>query len=912
MKYCYTGILLILAILNQYVQAQSVTVSGFVFSESRGKALENASVQLIDSKDSTLIAFGRTNSYGHFEITAYSRSSMEIHVFYPGSIEYGDTIPHNFKSIKLDTIRIIDAIVKIKEAVIRKYIDGIRLSGDTTEYLADFFKTNPGATVEDLLKKLPGIQVNRNGEITAQGQKVKKILVDGEEFFADDPSIATKYLRADMIDKVQVYNENKDTLTGNTGAEIRTMNLTMKDGKNKGYFGKLEAGSNFNEYTNAGAFAGYFKKSFKAAGYLKTSNFENAALNWSERNQFGSVATGGSTYRYGNFMTSGSGESFNDQMDSRGIPNNVSGGAMSNITFSKKVSLNASYRYASEGLNGNIIKSTDFVLPDTAYTVADTTDNQYKQDGQRLNLTFTVNPDSFNRIVFSGSGGINNGSSSNLVGSKTSNTRNINDNARETLKEYNKLQLRSSVNWEKRFIKPGRSLGVTGSYNHNESESEQKLKSTTQFYAEAGNIKNSEKIEQTSTIVTSNKTGNVSVTFNENLGKKFISKFAINSAFNEDINQTNTTNNFTQTEVDSLSNHYKFGYVKHGASMILTYKLNKLSFYSNIGGGISDYNQYHYRTTENINRRFINFLPGAGVTYNWQKQSELNISYSGSNQAPSLSAIQPIINISDPLNRTVGNPDLVQAFNHTFNAYINSFKTLKGRYMWGYGSLSIPKNAFVTSTEIDSSGLRQVKTINADGNYNFFSNVNYNMKLKKLPVTTGFELGFNRSKNITYTNNHKIITYSTSPSLSTDIDFETDDFEFGLSYGLSYNLNQSGTQSLKSNSYFIHTPGFYLEMHLPYNFHFETEGDFNIRPATEVFRNNRNVYYINAELKKKFTKKNNVEFSFRVNDILNQNIGFNRFIGTNQITEEVYSQLRRYWLIHLRWNFSQAGDNKNG
>jgi hypothetical protein len=120
----------------------------------------------------------------------------------------------------MDTVYLIDVFQSLQAAVIKGYTDGIKISGDTTEYFADFFKTNPGATVEDLLKKLPGIQVNRNGEITAQGKKVDKILVDGEEFFSDDPGIATKYLQASMIDKVQVYDENKDTMSGTISKNI--------------------------------------------------------------------------------------------------------------------------------------------------------------------------------------------------------------------------------------------------------------------------------------------------------------------------------------------------------------------------------------------------------------------------------------------------------------------------------------------------------------------------------------------------------------------------------------------------------------------------------------------------------------------------------------------------------------------
>jgi len=206
---------------------------------------------LISKKDSTLKAFVRTDEQGRFQLEMPTGSVFSLLVSYPKYADWFDDLQlPNSGSKDLGIISLNTKAYLLKEIVIRN-TSPIRMKGDTTEYIADSFKVTPNADVQELLRKMPGIQVNAKGEITAQGEKVKKVYVDGEEFFSDDPAMVTKNLRADAISQVQVYDKKSDqaAFTGiDDGQREKTINLKLKESAKNGYFAKIEAGSTLAKY----------------------------------------------------------------------------------------------------------------------------------------------------------------------------------------------------------------------------------------------------------------------------------------------------------------------------------------------------------------------------------------------------------------------------------------------------------------------------------------------------------------------------------------------------------------------------------------------------------------------------------------------------------------------------------------
>ena len=263
---------------------------GSVLDTTDRKILVNATVNLIRAKDSVLISSVRTNKEGQFQLQHNKEGQYMLMVSYPQYADYIDRLNlETNKDLDLKKIFLNTKEHLLKEVIVKNTVSAIRIKGDTTEFRADSFRVTPNADVQELLKKMPGIQVNSKGEITAQGEKVNKVLVDGEEFFSDDPAVVTKSLRADAVDKVQVFDKKSDqaTFTGiEDGQKNKTINLQLKEDKKNGYFGKAEIGSNFGQFGNAKLMANAFKGKKKLAGFVTSDNTRFEALNWDESRNY--------------------------------------------------------------------------------------------------------------------------------------------------------------------------------------------------------------------------------------------------------------------------------------------------------------------------------------------------------------------------------------------------------------------------------------------------------------------------------------------------------------------------------------------------------------------------------------------------------------------------------------------------
>ena len=249
LSYSYMRLLLLFVLLMLFsvgfCKGQPYTIKGSVEDTLNLAKLPQACVTLIRASDSMLQTFARTNDSGYFELKADSAGKYIMMITYPSFADYVDVIKLKDKNMDLGIIPMISRSHLMKEFVLTQQVAAIKIKGDTTEYVADSFKVKDNATVEDLLKKLPGIQVDKNGKVVAQGETVQKILVDGEEFFSDDPAVVTKGLQANAVDKVQVFDKKSEQaqFTGiDDGEKIKTINLELKENKKKGYFGKIDAG----------------------------------------------------------------------------------------------------------------------------------------------------------------------------------------------------------------------------------------------------------------------------------------------------------------------------------------------------------------------------------------------------------------------------------------------------------------------------------------------------------------------------------------------------------------------------------------------------------------------------------------------------------------------------------------------
>ncbi len=485
----FTILLLIsLSFFTLTLSAQSTYfIKGAVGDTTANVKLVNTSICILNAKDSTLRSFTRAGVDGAFVINNLSKGKFILLVTYPGYADYVEQFSldsakhtHDFGRLNmiLKTKLLADVIIKGTRAA-------IKIKGDTTEFDARAFKIQPNAKVEDLLKQLPGIQVDKDGKITAEGQTVNKVLVDGEEFFGDDPTLVTKNIRADMVDKVQLYDKKSDqaAFTGiDDGQKTKTINIKLKEDKKNGYFGKVDVGDGTDGYYEGQLLFNMFKAKEKFSAYLTVGNNGKTGLGWQDSQKYGSS----DNLQFGDngeiYITGGNGDgldSFNGQYNGQGTPLARNGGLHYDDKWdSDKESINANYKIGSLEVDGTSNTLTENNLPTGIINSnSNETFNNF-MFRQKLDLTYQIKLDTASNLKNSVDGTWKNTHTKNdYTTTRTDGNGNLlNDNPRDIDNKDNTKIFDASVFYTKKFKKKGRTISFLASISNNETNSNGYLK----------------------------------------------------------------------------------------------------------------------------------------------------------------------------------------------------------------------------------------------------------------------------------------------------------------------------------------------------------------------------------------------------------------------------------------------------
>ncbi|MBK7374231.1 MAG: outer membrane beta-barrel protein [Chitinophagaceae bacterium] len=913
---------LLIAILFFAIKAnaQNITVTGSVADTAERKAIQNAVVALLTAKDSVLYKFTRTDANGRYSFRNIQPGSYVMMTTHP----YFADMVSDIELKENETIVPITALTsksKLLAEVIVKSGSPIRIKGDTTVYTADSFKVRPGANVEELLKKLPGIQVDKSGKITAMGEQVKKVLVDGEEFFGDDPGIATKNLRADAVKEVEVFDKKSDqaAFTGiDDGVKDKTINLKLKDNAKKGYFGKAEAGTDFNNYYNNSIMANAFRGKRKLAGYGIMSNTGQTNLDWQDNQNYGgSDNTNMEMMDGGGIMITSEGDGDNYWNGRGGIPKNWNGGLHYSNKFNNgKQSLNSGYKISKvNSPSGERNYTTNFV-GDSSFSSSRITDAATSKLKQSLNITFETNIDSANSLKFTARGNLNNTRSNSFFDlvSRDSKSLLLNRSSRKTISNTDNEALNSTLLWKHKFKKLARTLTVNMNYNYSSSNTKSNLFSDNEYYS-GGILYQQDTTDQENKRDNRTNTFSTTLTYTEPLGKDiFLSasySFSRIGNTNDRFSYSKDLNGKYTSIIDSLSNSYVFKQTVNKPGISLRVAKKKYNF--SIGGDISvSHFEQDNRTTKLLRKyNFTNFFPNASFYKKLSGYGGIRINYNGSTKAPSLDQLQPITDNSDPLNQYIGNPGLDQSFNHSLNLNYSFYNVLKEKGMWSgiYGSIT--QNAFVNQTEYFSGGKTVRQTVNTNGNYYFNLYSNYNFKWKKPNINISFGPNASVSQNISYIITNGVLqraanknqTYGISAGLRKQ---KENKYEFSIDPSMSWVRSRNSVNSTASANYWQFRVEVDGEVTFLKKFRLESEVQFQAKQKDPRFPAKNEFTLWNASLKRSFYK-DKFEASLSVNDILNENRGYDRNFYNNQYTETFYNTLKRFWMVSITWNFSKNG-----
>ncbi len=919
-----------------FISAQkNGTVKGLAFDTISKQPVAAATITVLEKKDSSLVTFSMTGNDGRFELKGIPNGEYRLmitHVNYHNS-NIIFSISDNSKNAELGSIVMNDKAKVLAEVIARNEEPPVTLINDTVQYNAGSFKVQPNANVEQLLKKLPGVKVEKDGTIKAQGEKVNKVLVDGKEFFGNDPKIATKNLPADAVDKVQVYDKQSDQaqLTGfEDGNYEKTINLKLKKDKKKGLFGKVNAGAgNHERYEgkfNVNSFKG--ARQISAIGMGNNTNAEGFSfmdiLNFT--GELARMQRGGA----GNMNINISGDDasamgMNSGGRNSGINTAWGGGLNYNNIIGTKLDFQSNYFYNRYNPNSESHIQRQYFLPDSSYFYSQNSFTDNLSNNHRFNLNTLYQLDSLNsiRIIpslsFQKTDNRSQADYQTLSEDKLQTNEGFSNNTASN-KGYN---FKNDIIWRKKFARKGRTFSLTLQTSLNESDGEGGLSSINSFYNPNGSLLKRDTLNQKSTTRGDLRGYNAKAVYTEPIWKRSLLEFSMGKSDSKSTSQKETHDyNKLNGKYDqlnnSLTNDFENSYGYSGAGIRMRTQKKKYSYALGLSWQQAEL-EGKIIISDNkdsvISKTFRNFLPNARFQYNFTKFKSLSLSYNTATSQPSMAQLQPVPDNSNSLNIREGNPDLKQEYNHNIMGHLNLMSPYKNKNLFLFFNMQATKNKIVNYDSVNlQTGIRKTKPVNVNGVYNLNTNISYSMPVRFLKGSIELSSGggYNSGKQLINTATGEVVTnsiktISIGPDLRLDMN-PTEKLNIGVGTGFNYYKTKYSLQSALNTNYFSQEYSASVDWQMPKQFFFSTDFTYTINSQRAAGFNTK-VPLWNASISKQVLKYNRGEIKFSARDLLNKNVGISRVTNNNYIEDSRVKTLRQFFLLSFTYSLSKTGLN---
>jgi hypothetical protein len=914
---------LALALLGMafYVSAQkNGSVKGLVYDTLAKQPVSSATISVLDSKDSSLVSFSLTDNAGKFELKGIPNGQYRLmisHVNYHNS-NTPFAISDENKSPDLGNITLNDKSRVLAEVVVTNEAPPVTLEGDTVVYNAGSFKTVPNANVEQLLKKLPGIKVDKDGTITAQGEKVTRVLVDGKEFFGNDPKIATRNLPADAVDKVQAYDKQSDQaqLTGfDDGNYEKTINLKLKKDKKKGMFGKASAGvGNKERYDgkfNVNSFKG--ARQMSAIGMGNNTNAEGFSFMdiLSFSGQSGGNMSGNLSQ---SDASSGAGGNRNG-----GINTAWGGGLNYNNLIGNKLDWQSNYFYNRYNPYTTSHIFRENFLPGTSNFTDESSSSDNTNNSHRFNINALYQIDSFHSIRFIPSFSYQKTSNSSTSNSRTTSAKGelINEGFSDNESESEGYNFRNEISFRKKFrSRKGRTFSFTLQNTKNESDGDGSLQSIIGYYANGG-LNRRDTLNQVSNSKGDLNGYSVRAIYTEPLWRRSLMEFSAgksnttntNSKTTYDYNRFNGKyDKINQQQTNDFENTYGYTYAgfrvrtvrrKYNYSLGVNWQQAELE--GKIISGIKD---------SIITKIFRNFLPTANFRYNFSGFKYLTLNYSGSTSQPTMAQLQPVPEVTNPIWVKEGNPDLKQEYRHSFRANLNLATPYKHKNLFLFLNGTITENKIVNYDLVDPATAKRItRPVNVNGVYNLSGNISYSMPVRFLKGSMELSnyVSYNKGKQFVNTIGNTIKTLSMGPQIRFDMN-PYNKLNLSASARYNYNITRYSLESAVNNKYISQEYEGSADWQLPRNFFLSTDFTYTIN-SQRAAGFNLEIPLWNASISKLFLKNNRGQLKLTATDLLNRNTGVSRDVSQNYIEDKEVNTLRRFFMLTFTYNLNKFALN---
>jgi hypothetical protein len=892
------------------------SVKGTVADTAGKQNMEDATVSLTPQADSDNVQFVITDKHGGFQFRSLAPGRYRLLVTFLG-------YQHLAKSFRIDAnTRDIDFGLLYMQRITDKLPDLViqsppmSIKKDTVEYNADMFATKPNAVAEDQLKKLPGIQVDASGNITAQGEKVQRVLVNGKRFFGDDPKLATRNLPPDMIEKYQVFDDLDDQskFSGfDDGNRVKTINIVTKRDRRKGYFGRAIAGVGTDETYN------------ESVNFHRFDNDQQISLlgegnDINKQNFTVQDVLGSSGSRRG----SGGGPAAATNQGGSGITTVWAGGANYRDDWGPKIDATGSYFYNYNHVSTNSQSLTERFFDqnqDTSNTTNRTSAAIARTNNQRINFNFEDRIDSNNALVFRPNIAFQTTSpnSSSISTTVDQDGRPVNSSNGTTYGTTTGFNINgSNLTYRHKFKKVHRtlSLDLTGTVNVNHGDGYNNA--VNNFYT----LDSTQTLKQYYNDTLHSVTLSPTLSYTEPITRNSIVEINYNHTYNRNT-ATNNTYDYDDvvkgyTSFDSLfSNSYRF--LSNSDRFTLNYRIQNPRYNFSMGSGVQFINFNSLNTTKNLDvaHSYINLTPTVNFTYSFSSYQRLRFYYMGRTGTPSASQLQPLTTTSDDINYTVGNPGLKPQFTHSVRMLYSSFNPSTQNVLFATLNASTIVNDIQSQITPNDKGGQTTTSVNLNGTYNIAGYFDYGFALKHPKSNLNFisNINYSQSQNLvdtSFKSGYYQHDYSRNTGLSEAITWTTNikkNFDMNLSTTSTYNIARNSLRPTLNLDNFSEVVDAEITA-------YTNNGWLIATTFTYTYTDNRTPGYnasiplISPSVAKELFKKKNGEIRFSIFDLLHENTSVSKSVSLNQVSNSRTSTLTQYAMLTFTYNLNNFAGSK--
>ena len=935
-KLCIWMVLLVCT-LSSFAQNKVITVSGQVIEEDTKEPVEMATVQLLSLPDSAQAAGVVTQNRGTFTLPKVKAGKYVLKISYVGFItqniplQLTDKVPAK----NMGTIELKPDAVMLSEAVITAEAPQVAVVEDTLVYNSTAYRTPEGAMLEELVKKLPGAEIDEDGNVKINGKDVKKIMVDGKEFFGGDVKTGLKNLPVDMIDKLKTYDKKSDLarITGiDDGEEETVLDLKVKKGMNKGWFGNADAAIGTKDRYAGNLMLNRFvdKTQFSLIGSANNVNDEGfsgggGGPRWRRNNGLNATKTIGV-----NFATE------NSKLETGGSARyNYKDADVYNSGYSERF-LTAGNSFSnsnSSNRNKNLDFNADFRLewkPDSMTNIIFRPNVSYgKADKNTISNSGTFNEDPFNLVP-------NPNDYLNFKAIETDDpleSIRVNATNSNSLGESNSLSTNAYLQLNRKLNDKGRNITFRGSFGYSDRDNDQYSKTETRYYQVLNSMGQDSVLYRNQYITTPTDNFNYSarITYSEPIAKATFLQFSYNFQYKYSKSDKSTFDliDFPEWEidaplpegyqahrVDSLSKDAEYRYYNHDITTSLRFIREKYQ----LSAGISLQPQksrlsykngdYEKDTTRNV----FNFAPNIDFRYRFSKVSQLRFTYRGYAGQPGLEDLLPIPDNSNPLNIRIGNAGLKPSFTHSMRMFYNTYNAERQRGIMAHASFSAIQNSISSSTEYnEQTGGTITKPENINGNWNAFGLFGFNTALRNKKFTINSFSRINYANNVDFLFNQSSKTNEKNTSTSLNLNenlngaYRNDWFEFALNGSFGYTFEKNELRPESNQNPYNFSYGASTNITLPWRMTVATNIANNSRRGYRDASMNRNELIWNAQVAQNFLK-GAATVSIEFYDILKQQSNISRSLTASMRSVSEYNGINSYCMLHFIYRLNVFGN----